>query len=120
MSERPVTVAWLVLVLVGGIRTWVRGWRPKCWRVKNLHYWSGGETLRRATDTIIWGQCKQTYFTIVMSSFAQHGNDAEEIQPPQRPPSPPPHTTFAVRGVHVRLVSPSTFERYSHDRGSVS
>jgi hypothetical protein len=44
-------------------------------------------------------------YYIVMSSFAQHGNDSEEIQPPQRPPSPPPHTTFAVRGVHVRFVS---------------
>ena len=55
--------------------------------------------------------------TAIMSSFVQHGNDGEEIQPPQRPPSPPPHTTFAVRGVHVRLVSPSTFERCSHDRG---
>ncbi|KAH9988415.1 WD40-repeat-containing domain protein [Russula vinacea] len=39
-----------------------------------------------------------------MSSFAQHGND-EEIQPPQRPPSPPPHTTFAVRGVHTPTFS---------------
>lgn len=58
--------------------------------------------------------------TVIMSSFAQHGNDGEEIQPPQRPPSPPPHTTFAVRGVHVRLASPSTFERCSHDRRSVS
>ena len=41
----------------------------------------------------------------IMSSFAQQGKDEEEIQPPQRPPSPPPHTVFAVRGVHVRVVS---------------
>ena len=60
------------------------------------------------------------FYYIVMSSFAQHGNDTEEIQPPQRPPSPPPHTTFAVRGVHVRLVSPPAFESYSRDRESVS
>ncbi|KAH9036036.1 WD40-repeat-containing domain protein [Lactarius deliciosus] len=40
-----------------------------------------------------------------MSSFAQQGKDEEEIQPPQRPPSPPPHTTFAVRGVHTPTFS---------------
>jgi THO complex subunit 3 len=54
-----------------------------------------------------------------MSSFAQQGKDEEEIQPPQRPPSPPPHTTFAVRGVHVRVVSAS-FREYRHDGSAVS
>ncbi|THV08239.1 WD40 repeat-like protein [Dendrothele bispora CBS 962.96] len=34
-------------------------------------------------------------------SSTQAKDESEEIQPPQRPPSPPPHTTFAVRGVHV-------------------
>ncbi|KAJ7579099.1 WD40-repeat-containing domain protein [Mycena floridula] len=33
--------------------------------------------------------------------------DEEEVQPPQRPPSPPAHTTFAARGVH-----PPTFSAF--------
>lgn len=31
-----------------------------------------------------------------------NSKDEEEIPPPERPPSPPLHTTFAARGLHVR------------------
>ncbi|KAI0775391.1 WD40-repeat-containing domain protein [Irpex lacteus] len=27
-------------------------------------------------------------------------SNEDEVQPPQKPPSPPPHTTFAARGIH--------------------
>jgi hypothetical protein len=50
--------------------------------------------------------------TVIMSSFAK---DEDEIQPPQRPPSPPPHTTFAVRGVHVRVVVRQISRECGHD-----
>jgi THO complex subunit 3 len=37
-----------------------------------------------------------------MSKLTPNGKDEEEeIAPPQRPPSPPLHTTFAARGVLV-------------------
>ncbi|KAF9018213.1 WD40-repeat-containing domain protein [Rhodocollybia butyracea] len=44
-----------------------------------------------------------------MSSLQANGgkDETEEIQPPQRPPSPPAHTTFAARGVH-----PPTFSAF--------
>jgi len=42
------------------------------------------------------------YSTIASNMSAPGKDETEEIQPPQRPPSPPPHTTFAARGVHVR------------------
>ncbi|THH19905.1 hypothetical protein EW146_g1344 [Bondarzewia mesenterica] len=41
------------------------------------------------------------------SATASNGKDEEEIPPPQRPPSPPLHTTFAARGVH-----PTTFSAF--------
>lgn len=31
-------------------------------------------------------------------------SNEDEVQPPQKPPSPPPHTTFAARGIHVRAL----------------
>ncbi|KAI0057557.1 WD40 repeat-like protein [Artomyces pyxidatus] len=40
-----------------------------------------------------------------MSSSATSGKEEDEIHPPQRPPSPPPHTTFAARGVHTPTFS---------------
>ena len=64
-------------------------------------FWAPGALLMRHTDSRH------------MSSFAQHGNN-KEVQPPQQPPSPSPHNLFrlffAVRGVHVHFVSPSTFK----------
>ncbi|KAF9266308.1 WD40 repeat-like protein [Marasmius fiardii PR-910] len=38
---------------------------------------------------------------------ATNKDENDEIQPPQRPPSPPPHTTFAARGIH-----PPTFSAF--------
>lgn len=48
-----------------------------------------------------------------MSNTAANAkDDLDEIPPPQSPPSPPPYTTFATRGVHVgdllNLESPFT------------
>ena len=37
-------------------------------------------------------------------------DDIEEIPPPERPPSPPAHMTFAARGVHVGDRSSDTSE----------
>ncbi|ETW83683.1 hypothetical protein HETIRDRAFT_155124 [Heterobasidion irregulare TC 32-1] len=39
------------------------------------------------------------------SVIAQNSKDEEEIPPPQRQPSPPPHTSFAARGVHTTTFS---------------
>jgi hypothetical protein len=43
----------------------------------------------------------------------QPSKDEDEITPPERPPSPPLHTTFAVRGIHVR--NPIPFLRIQAD-----
>uniref|UniRef100_A0A0W0FQB2 Uncharacterized protein n=1 Tax=Moniliophthora roreri TaxID=221103 RepID=A0A0W0FQB2_MONRR len=42
-----------------------------------------------------------------MSSGTNGKDDNDEIQPPQKPPSPPPHTTFNTRGIH-----PPTFSAF--------
>ena len=34
--------------------------------------------------------------------MATNGKEDDEIPPPQRPPSPPLHTTYAARAIHVR------------------
>ncbi|KAI0941360.1 hypothetical protein AcW1_004902 [Taiwanofungus camphoratus] len=40
-----------------------------------------------------------------MSNQTTNGKDEDEIPPPQRPPSPPLHTTFAARGLHAPTFS---------------
>ncbi|KZT05641.1 WD40 repeat-like protein [Laetiporus sulphureus 93-53] len=40
-----------------------------------------------------------------MSSQPANGKEEDEIPAPQRPPSPPPHTTFAARGLHAPTFS---------------
>lgn len=35
--------------------------------------------------------------------------EEEEISPPERPPSPPLHTTFAARGIHVRTAGSDNY-----------
>ncbi|KAH9833686.1 WD40 repeat-like protein [Rhodofomes roseus] len=42
-----------------------------------------------------------------MSNQPVASKEEDEIAPPQRPPSPPPHTTFTARGVH-----PPTFSAF--------
>ncbi|OBZ70055.1 THO complex subunit 3 [Grifola frondosa] len=44
-----------------------------------------------------------------------NGRDEDDTIPYQRPPSPPLHATFAVRGIHVRIliaVAPPTFSAF--------
>ena len=40
--------------------------------------------------------------TFSMSTLPPIASNEEEIQAPQRPPTPPFHVTFAARGLHVR------------------
>jgi hypothetical protein len=44
----------------------------------------------------------------LMSTLPPTISTEDEIQAPQRPPSPPFHVTFAARGLHVRPVLQAT------------
>ena len=47
---------------------------------------------------------RQPVHTFLMSTLPPIVNNEDEIQAPQRPPTPPFHVTFAARGLHVRQV----------------
>ena len=49
-------------------------------------------------------KCDQSHCCVtrsLMSTLPPTINNEDEIQAPQRPPSPPFHVTFAARGLHV-------------------